>query len=120
MLLFHTGVIVASIITSRWILIPIVCFHSFTATWLTYFMGATQHMGLNTNIPDFRKNTRSISLNPIAEFLYWRMNWHIEHHMFAAVPCYNLQKLHREVADDMPVPRSLLGAWREMRETWAR
>ena len=34
--------------------------------------------------------------------------------MFAAVPCYNLKALHYEVQDDMPAPRSLLGAWREI------
>ena len=38
--------------------------------------------------------------------------------MFAAVPCYNLPKLHQVVADDMPKPRTMLGAWKEMRETY--
>jgi hypothetical protein len=33
------------------------------------------------------------------------MNWHIEHHMFAAVPCYNLKALHSEVR---PYPHGLL------------
>lgn len=40
--------------------------------------------------------------------------------MFASVPCYNLKKLHRTVREDMPPPRTLIGAWREMRETWKR
>ena len=48
------------------------------------------------------------------------MNWHLEHHMYAAVPCYNLEKLHRSVSHDMPEIRTLIGAWREMRETWKR
>ena len=34
--------------------------------------------------------------------------------MYAGVPCYNLKKLHKLVADDMPKPRSLAGAWREI------
>jgi fatty acid desaturase len=59
-------------------------------------------------------------VNPLAEFLYWRMNWHTEHHMFAGVPCYNLKKLYNEIADQMPEPRTLAGAWKEMRDTWAR
>ena len=59
-------------------------------------------------------------VDPVSEFLYWRMNWHLEHHMFAGVPCYNLKKLHQEVADDMPEVRTLFSAWREMRETWKR
>ena len=54
------------------------------------------------------------------QFLYWYMNWHVEHHMYGAVPCYNLEKLHRAVAHDMPEPRTLIGAWKEMRETWRR
>jgi fatty acid desaturase len=83
-------------------------------------LGMTQHCGLRTNVPDFRKNTRSVKLNPLAEFLYWRMNWHIEHHMYAGVPCYNLKKLSREIAGDMPEPRTLLEAWREMGEIWRR
>ena len=35
-----------------------------------------------------------MKLNPLFDFLYWRMGWHIEHHMFAGIPCYNLAKLH--------------------------
>ena len=63
---------------------------------------------------------RTITLDPVTEFLYWYMNWHLEHHMYAAVPCYNLEKLHRAVAHDMPQTRTLVGAWKEMRETWRR
>ena len=54
------------------------------------------------------------------EFLYWHMNWHIEHHMYAGVPCYNLPKLHAVVRADMPQPRNLRAAWAEMLETWQR
>ena len=48
------------------------------------------------------------------------MNWHTEHHMYAGVPCYNLSRLAREIAADMPEPRTLAAAWSEMRETWRR
>ena len=40
--------------------------------------------------------------------------------MFAGVPCYNLEKLYHATAEDMPKPRTLWGAWKEMRETWHR
>ena len=75
---------------------------------------------LGSHVPDFRKCVRTITLDPVSQFLYWYMNWHLEHHMYAAVPCYNLEKLHRVVAHDMPEPRTLIGAWKEMRETWKR
>jgi fatty acid desaturase len=120
LLLFHGSVVVISVITGLWVLPLIFTFFPFIGNWLSYFVGLPQHCGLRENVPDFRKSVRSMTLNPLAEFLYWRMNWHIEHHMYAGVPCYNLKKLYHEIADDMPEPRTLLGAWREMRETWQR
>ncbi|MGI9502103.1 MAG: fatty acid desaturase, partial [Geminicoccaceae bacterium] len=120
LLLFHGSVLVIAIVTGLWVLPLILTFFPFIANWLAYFVGLTQHCGLRENVPDFRKSTRSITLNPLVEFLYWHMNWHTEHHMYAGVPCYNLKKLHREVAHDMPTPRTLRGAWREMLDTWQR
>jgi fatty acid desaturase len=38
--------------------------------------------------------------------------------MYAAVPCYNLSKLSRTIAADMPKPRTLIQAWKEMRDTY--
>jgi fatty acid desaturase len=120
LLLFHGSVLVVSIVTGLWVLPLILSVSVFIGNWGGYFLGMTQNCGLRTNVPDFRKSTRSITINPLAEFLYWHMNWHIEHHMYVGVPCYNLKKLSREIAGDMPEPRTLLEAWREMRETWRR
>jgi hypothetical protein len=120
MLLFHAALIVVSVAFRLWPLPLLVSFAPFIANWLRYFVGVPMHTGLRDNVADFRLCVRTITLDPISQFLYWRMNWHLEHHMFAAVPCYNLQALHRAVAADMPKPRTLLGAWREMRQTWKR
>lgn len=114
MLAAHGGLVVWSVWSGQWIWIFILSLHSYTANWLRFFMGMPQHCGLRDNVPDFRKSVRSVTQDPVSEFLYWRMNWHTEHHMFAGVPCYNLKELHHEVADDMPAPRTLIGAWREM------
>jgi fatty acid desaturase len=103
-----------------WVLPLILTTASFTANCWAYFIGLTQHCGLRDNITDFRKCVRSIRLDPFSEFLYWRMNWHTEHHMYAGVPCYNLKKLSRELAHDMAEPKSLRGAWSEMLGTWKR
>ena len=120
LLLFHGAVLVTALVSGLWVLPLIFTVAPFIANWLSYFVGLTQHCGLQDESTDFRKNTRSIRLNPLAEFLYWRMNWHIGHHMYAGVPCYNLKRLHQELADDMPAPRTLWEAWREMRQTWQR
>lgn len=118
LLLFHGTVILASLLSGYWIFIFIISFSPFIGNWGVYSLGMTQHTGLKENDTDFRKATRSVKVNPLAEFLYWRMNWHTEHHMFAGIPCYNLKKLYYEIADQMPEPRTLVGAWQEMRETW--
>jgi len=117
-ILFHGAVVVTGVLTGYWVLPIVITVAPFTASAALYLVGLPQHCGLKGNEPDFRKCARSVKLGPILEFLYWRMNWHAEHHMYAAVPFYNLKKLSRVVASDMPAPRSLGGAWREMRETW--
>ena len=40
--------------------------------------------------------------------------------MYAGVPCYNLKKLHKAISHDVPEPRTLFGAWREMFHIWGR
>ena len=60
-------------------------FTSLNAVW-----GLTQHMGLKEDTKDHRESTRSVRLNPIFSFIYWKMEYHIEHHMFPTIPSYNL------------------------------
>ena len=120
LILFHGGILVIAVVSGLWLLPLIFSVAPFIANWLHYFVGMTQHCGLMENVPDFRKSVRSMRLNPLFSFLYWRMEWHTEHHMYAGVPCYNLGKLYEEIADDMPEPRSLTGAWREMRMIWRK
>ena len=112
----HLSFAVFAVLIGYPILILIVSLHPFMGNWLRYFVGAPMHCGLRSDVSDFRKCVRTITLDPISEFLYWHMNWHLEHHMFAAVPCYNLKKLYEAVAEDMPKPRTLIGSWKEMLE----
>ena len=116
----HALVIIAGVASGLWLLPLLVSFPLVFGNVWRYFVGAPMHCGLRDNVPDFRKCVRSITLDPLSTFVYWRMNWHMEHHMYAGVPCYNLRRLSRAIAADLPRPRTLLGAWREMRATWKR
>ena len=120
LLTFHMSVLVLSVITGWWVLPLVITLPSYIANIGSYLLGTTQHGGLRENTSDFRQNTRSITINPFLSFLYWHMNWHIEHHMYSGVPCFNLRALARELEPDMPKPRTLIGAWKEMREIQAR
>jgi len=117
---FHMSVLVLSLVTGWWVLPLVVTLPSYIANIGSYLLGTCQHCGLRENTPDFRQNTRSITINPLSSFLYWHMNWHIEHHMYSGVPCYNLKALAEELEADMPQPRTLTGAWKEMRQIQAR
>jgi fatty acid desaturase len=119
-LAFHSAVLIVAIVTGLWVLPLIITIPSYVGNWLSYFVALPQHCGLMENTSDFRKSTRSIRLPRVIEFLYWHMNWHTEHHMYAGIPCYNLPALAAEIKDDMPEPRNLRQAWREMLDTWER
>ncbi len=67
------------------------------------------------NVLDHRLNARSVRMNPVLRFLYWNMNFHVEHHMFPMVPYHALPALHAEIRDDLPEPcSSLWAAYREI------
>ena len=98
-----------------WLLPVLITLAPFYGGWLLFLCNNTQHVGLMDNIPDYRLCTRSIILNPFVRFLYWHMNFHIEHHMYAAVPCYKLGRLHRAIRDDLPTCTvGLVASWREI------
>jgi len=120
LLAFHSAVLIVALLTGWWVLPLVITLPSYIANIGSYLLGTTQHCGLMQNNSDFRKNTRSIKLHPFLRFLYWHMNWHTEHHMYAGVPCYNLKALAKELEEDMPEPKSLLAAWVEMRDTWKK
>ena len=114
-LIFHLAVIVFAFSINQPVLALIISGSRFIGGWLFYFASSPQHCGLQTDTSDYRKCVRSITLDPFTEFIYWNMNWHLEHHMYTSVPCYNLKKLHRLISDESPKPKNLVGAWKEMR-----
>ena len=81
---------------------------------LNIVWGITQHIGLKEDVKDHRLSTRSIRLNPIFSFIYWNMEYHVEHHMFPMVPSHKLPELHEIIKDELPKPNSLLGAYKEI------
>jgi fatty acid desaturase len=87
-----------------WVLIVVVTFGYFIATFLSRGTGIQQHLGLRPNVPDWRVSCHTVRFGPLMGYLYWHMNYHIEHHMYAAVPFFNLDKLHRAIAFDTPEP----------------
>ncbi len=82
--------------------------------WHHVLTGLTQHIGLAEDVLDHRLNCRTVYMNPFSRFVYWNMNYHVEHHMFPMVPYHALPELHREVLADCPKPYA--GFWDAYRE----
>jgi fatty acid desaturase len=115
LVLGHASIIGISAYYGLWLLPILTTFGVFYGGLLRSLCNNTQHTGLRDDVPDFRQCTRTVILNPFFRFLYWHMNYHIEHHMYAAVPCYNLGKLHRLIRHESPdPPRGLWTAWKEI------
>ena len=70
---------------------------------------------MGENVLDHRLNTRTVKMCALNRFLYWNMNYHVEHHMFPMVPYYRLPELHEEIKHDCaPVYPSLWAAYKEI------
>ncbi|MDB5665270.1 fatty acid desaturase family protein [Cypionkella sp.] len=83
--------------------------------WHHVMTGLLQHGGLADNVIDHRLNSRTVYMNPVSRFIYWNMNYHVEHHMFPMVPYHALPRLHEAIKHDLPAPNtSILQAFKEM------
>ncbi len=92
--------------------------------WHMVMCGLLQHCGLADNVTDHRLNSRTVYMNPISRFIYWNMNYHVEHHMFPMIPYHQLPKAHERFKHDLPAPSLSIAAgyaeilpamWRQMK-----
>ncbi len=117
----HGVIAVFSVLSGYWPVLIAVSFGRFFGAGLQFLCNATQHIGLTDEYPDFRVCCRTFALDPVLSFLYWNMNYHTEHHMFAGVPCYNLPRLHRLIRSEMPeCTPGLIQTWRQISEILRR
>ena len=114
----HVGIwiiiIICSMLYQSWLPMLYLMLPKFYGNTLQVLFGLTQHAGLYEDIKDHRYNTRTVYLNSVFSFLYWQMEYHIEHHMFPNVPSHNLPKLHQMLQDQMPPAKK--GLWEAYRE----
>jgi Na+-transporting NADH:ubiquinone oxidoreductase subunit F len=111
----YAAVIALAVYTHSFLPLFYVGLANIFGSWLMVIYGLTQHAGLAENVLDHRLNCRTVYMNPVNRYLYWNMNYHVDHHMFPLVPYHALPRLHALIKDDCPVPYGgLLEAWREI------
>ena len=114
-LTIYVATIVAALVFHSWLPIVLIGAPRCYGYFMAHLYGLTQHAGLGENVLDYRLNTRTVLMGPVNRFLYWNMNFHIEHHMFPMVPYHQLPDLHEELKNELPTPcSSLWAAYREI------
>lgn len=68
----------------------------FCVTFPNRTLAALQHFNLSAGEgpQDYEISTRTVVLDPVTEFFYAGMNFHLEHHHFPSIPHYHLRKVH--------------------------
>ncbi len=122
----HLAIYAATALTSAWMaaaglgsyaLIPfmLIGLPRIYGAWHMIMCGLLQHGGLAEDVLDHRLNSRTVLMNPISRWIYWNMNYHIEHHMFPMVPYHALPRLHALIKDDLPpADPSIFAAFKDM------
>ena len=120
-LLIYASVLGLSIYTSSVLPLMFIGLPTLFGSWLLSIYGITQHAGLAENVLDHRLNCRTVYMNRINRYLYWNMNYHLEHHMFPLVPYHALPRLHELIKHDCPKPyKSIRAAYQEIIPTLIR
>lgn len=114
-LAIYAVTIATSIVTSSVLPLMLIGLPRLYGQWHIQLTGFLQHGGLEDDVLDHRRNTRTVYMNPLSRFVYWNMNYHAEHHMFPMVPYHRLPELHALLKDDFPPPcPSIWAGYRDM------
>lgn len=122
-LLIYIGVIALALFTQSILPLLLIGLPKLAGSWHYVMCGALQHGGLAENVIDHRLNSRTVLINPVSRFIYWNMNYHVEHHMFPLVPYHRLPDLHERIKHDLPAPNpnlfhALSELGRAMKRQW--
>jgi fatty acid desaturase len=120
-LAIYLAVVLLAIAVQSWVVFLFFPLPRLYGCWMKTLLTMTQHAGLEEDVKDHRRSTRTVYMNPLFRFLYWNMNYHTEHHMYPTVPYHALPKLHEKLKDQLPRPyNGLAEAYREMATTFIR
>ena len=95
--------------------VPVFVLHGAALNWLYAAQHEMMHHTGRAPVADVLLNTRVIRSNVFMRWLGWNMQYHCQHHLFAAVPFYRLPELDSYIGARLPQPVSYLQAFNEIR-----
>lgn len=120
-LAIYAATIALALVLQSWLPLMLVGLPRLYGAWHHVMTGLLQHGGLADDVVDHRLNSRTVYMNPVSRFIYWNMNYHVEHHMFPMVPYHALPRLHALIGHDLPAPSpSIWAGYREMLPAFLR
>ena len=97
----HVGVYalaaLTSVVSGSWMMVSYWLLPLLTTKPLHHIQNIVEHTGMPLS-GDVTVNTRTIRVNPLLRWMCWNMQYHWAHHLFAAVPFYNLPALDSELS----------------------
>ena len=112
----YLAAVAAALATRSFLPVMLIGLPRIYGSWHMVLTGLLQHIGLAEDVTDHRLNTRTVYINPVSRWIYWNMNYHIEHHMFPMVPYHALPQLHELIKHDLPAPSPSM--WSAYKEVW--
>lgn len=114
----HVGVYalaaLISFVSGSWVMVSYWLLPLLTTKPLHHIQNIVEHTGMPLS-GDVTVNTRTICVNPLLRWMCWNMQFHWAHHLFAAVPFYNLPALDRELSQvERSVSRGYIAAARDV------
>ena len=96
MLLIYGLVAVSAVLLGSWAPLTYWLIPRIVGEPWSRWLRVAEHVGCEEG-PNPLENTRTILTNPLMKALCWNMNYHAEHHLYAAVPFHALPAAHGEV-----------------------
>lgn len=101
-LALYAAIFIWAIVAQSWLPILFTFGARFVGGPLVWVVFFTEHPGLEEEVHDHRRNSRTVYTNRIMRFLCWNINYHIEHHMYPMVPFHQLPALHERIKHELP------------------
>ena len=120
-LAIYGGFVAWALLAQSWLPLLFFGLPRLYGAWPYEILALAQHAGMAEDAVDHRLNSRTVLTNPVFRFLFMNMNYHLEHHIYPAVPYHALPALHERLKDQLPPAfPSMVAAYRELIPTLLR
>ncbi len=117
-LAFYLSLVFISIAFETWLIVLLWFAPLIIMKGTHHVQNIVEHAGLPL-YNNVQRNTRTIYVNPIHRWMAWNMQYHADHHLFTAIPFYNLPALHHHLRDKIEnIERGYFGAIKSILTNW--